>query len=67
VIPNIGVEAFLILHDLLDHLVIAIHVYEQEKLLEVSDGRGCDNHDRQRLPDQRLNTFDTRRSRRVRG
>jgi hypothetical protein len=30
VLQNVDSEAFLILHDFLDHLVIAIHVYEKQ-------------------------------------
>jgi hypothetical protein len=45
VLPDvIGVEGILILHNLLDHLIIVIHVYKVKKLLKISGGKGGKNH-----------------------
>jgi hypothetical protein len=38
-LPNIIITGWLILHDLLDHFLMAIHVYKQ-KWLQFSHGEG---------------------------
>jgi hypothetical protein len=38
-LPNIIITGWLILHDLLDHFLMAIHVYKQ-KWLQFSRGKG---------------------------